>query len=96
MKFSTIAGMIGGGVQVPGFMGVGVNYITSRKFLKGDGGIKRIVWMPKELKERIRESFQKRAQEEEIPELERSWQEDERWQGVSRLYRAEDVVKLRW
>ena len=69
MKFSTIAGMIGGGVQVPGFMGVGVNYITSRKFLKGDGGIKRIVWMPKELKERIRESFQKRSQEEEIPDL---------------------------
>jgi len=69
MKFSTIAGMIGGGIQTPGFMGVGVNYITSRKFLKGDGGIRRIVWMPKELKERIKESFQKRAEEEGIPEL---------------------------
>lgn len=69
MKFSTIAGMIGGGVQTPGFMGVGVNYITSRKFLKGDGGIKRIVWMPKELKERIKESFQKRAEEEGVPDL---------------------------
>jgi len=69
MKFSTLAGMIGGGVQTPGFMGVGVNYITSRKFIKGDGGIKRIVWMPKELKERIRESFQKRAEEEGVPDL---------------------------
>jgi len=69
MKFSTLAGMIGGGVQTPGFMGVGVNYITSRKFLKGDGGIRRIVWMPKELKERIRESFQRRADEEGIPQL---------------------------
>ncbi|GAQ94146.1 acetyl-CoA synthase [Thermodesulfovibrio aggregans] len=69
MKFSTIAGMIGGGVQTPGFMGVGVNYITSRKFLKGDGGIKRIVWMPKELKERIKENFQKRAEEEGVPDL---------------------------
>jgi len=69
MKFSTIAGMIGGGIQTPGFMGVGVNYITSKKFLKGDGGIRRIVWMPKELKERIKESFQKRAEEEEIPNL---------------------------
>ncbi|MGB9892174.1 acetyl-CoA decarbonylase/synthase complex subunit alpha/beta [Thermodesulfovibrio yellowstonii] len=69
MKFSTIAGMIGGGIQTPGFMGVGVNYITSRKFLKGDGGIRRIVWMPKELKERIKENFQKRAEEEEIPNL---------------------------
>ncbi|MDW7998915.1 MAG: hypothetical protein RMI30_05620, partial [Thermodesulfovibrio sp.] len=69
MKFSTIAGMIGGGVQTPGFMGVGVNYITSKKFLKGDGGIRRIVWMPKELKERVRESLGKRAEEEGIPDL---------------------------
>ncbi len=69
MKFSTIAGMIGGGVQTPGFMGVGVNYITSRKFLKGEGGILRIVWMPKELKERVKESFQKRAEEEGIADL---------------------------
>ncbi len=69
MKFSTLAGMIGGGVQTPGFMGVGVNYITSRKFLKGDGGIRRIVWMPKELKERIKETLKKRLQEENIPEL---------------------------
>lgn len=69
MKFSTLAGMIGGGVQTPGFMGIGVNYITSKKFLKGDGGIKRVVWMPKELKERIREAFQKRATEEGLPDL---------------------------
>ncbi|MDI1472299.1 CO dehydrogenase/acetyl-CoA synthase, acetyl-CoA synthase subunit [Thermodesulfovibrio sp. N1] len=69
MKFSTLAGMIGGGVQTPGFMGVGVNYITSRKFLKGDGGIRRIVWMPKELKERIKESFKKRVDEEGISDL---------------------------
>lgn len=69
MKFSTIAGMIGGGVQTQGFMGIGVNYITSRKFLKGDGGIRRIVWMPKELKEKVRDSFQRRAEEEGIPDL---------------------------
>lgn len=69
MKFSTLAGMIGGGVQTPGFMGVGVNYITSRKFIKGDGGIKRIVWMPKELKERIGENLKARALEEGVPEL---------------------------
>lgn len=69
MKFSTLAGMIGGGVQTPGFMGVGVNYISSRKFLKGDGGIRRIVWMPKELKERVKEALKKRAEEEGIPDL---------------------------
>lgn len=69
MKFSTLAGMIGGGVQTPGFMGVGVNYITSKKFLKGDGGIGRIVWMSKELKERIKNTLNRRAEEEGISDF---------------------------
>lgn len=69
MKFSTLAGTVGGGVQTPGFMGIGVNFITSKKFLYGDGGIKRIVWMPKALKERVKEGFQKRAEEEGVPDL---------------------------
>ncbi len=69
MKFSTLAGTVGGGMQTPGFMGIGVNFITSRKFLFGDGGIKRIVWMPKALKERVKEAFQKRAEEEGVPDL---------------------------
>ena len=69
MKFSTLAGAVGGGTQNPGFMGIGVNFITSRKFLFADGGIKRIVWMTKNLKERIREDFNKRAEEEGIPDL---------------------------
>jgi acetyl-CoA synthase len=69
MKFSTLAGTVGGGMQTPGFMGIGVNFITSRKFLFGDGGIKRIVWMPKALKERVKEGFQRRAAEEGVPDL---------------------------
>ncbi len=69
MKFSTLAGTVGGGMQTPGFMGIGVNFITSKKFLYGDGGIKRIVWMPKALKERVKEGFQKRAEEEGVPDL---------------------------
>jgi acetyl-CoA synthase len=50
MKFSTLAGSVGGGTQNPGFMGIGRNFITSKKFLLGDGGIKRIVWMTKKRK----------------------------------------------
>ena len=69
MKFSTFAGTVGGGSQTPGFMGIGVNFITSRKFLFGDGGIKRIVWMPKDLKERVADAFRKRAEEEGVPDL---------------------------
>lgn len=69
MKFSTLAGTVGGGTQNPGFMGIGVNFITSKKFLFADGGIKRIVWMTKNLKERIGEDFKKRAEEEGVPDL---------------------------
>lgn len=69
MKFSTLAGTVGGGTQNPGFMGIGVNFITSKKFLYADGGIRRIVWMSKNLKERVSEEFRKRAQEEGVPDL---------------------------
>ncbi len=69
MKFSTLAGSVGGGMQTPGFMGIGRNFITSKKFLAGDGGIKRIVWMTKNLKESLKESFDARAAEEGVPGL---------------------------
>jgi acetyl-CoA synthase len=69
MKFSTLAGSVGGGTQNPGFMGIGRNFIISNKFLAGDGGIKRIVWMTKNLKESLKEAFDQRAAEEGIPDL---------------------------
>jgi acetyl-CoA synthase len=69
MKFSTLAGTVGGGTQNPGFMGIGRNFIVSKKFLAGDGGIRRIVWMTKNLKESLRETFEKRAAEEGVPDL---------------------------
>lgn len=69
MKFSTLAGSVGGGLQTPGFMGIGRNFIISKKFLAGDGGIKRIVWMTKNLKESLSEAFEKRAAEEGVPGL---------------------------
>ena len=58
MKFSTMASMAGGGQQVPGFIGVGKNYATSRKFIAAEGGHKRIVWMPTSLKEALREDLE--------------------------------------
>ena len=69
MKFSTLAGTVGGGTQNPGFMGIGRNFIISKKFLAGDGGLKRIVWMTKNLKESLKESFEERAAEEGAPGL---------------------------
>ena len=53
MTFSEMASMTGGGVQTPGFMGHGKHFIASKKFMKAEGVIERIVWMPKELKDFI-------------------------------------------
>ncbi len=53
MSFGELAAMTGGGVQTPGFMGHGRHFISSKKFISAEGGVKRIVWMPKELKEFI-------------------------------------------
>ena len=69
MSFSTLAGSVGGGAQTPGFMGVGRLYLVSKKFISADGGIKRIVWMPKELKEVLGEKLKKRCEEEGDPDL---------------------------
>ena len=63
MTFPDLASMTGGGVQTPGFMGHGKHFISSKKFMKAEGGIERIVWMPKELKEQVAERVNKTAQE---------------------------------
>jgi acetyl-CoA synthase len=57
MRFSTLAGNIGGGQQTPGFIGIGKVYISSRKFISAEGGHKRIVWMPAELKRTLKEEL---------------------------------------
>ncbi|MGB8220274.1 MAG: acetyl-CoA decarbonylase/synthase complex subunit alpha/beta [Methanoregula sp.] len=54
MTFSTLAGTIGGGAQTPGFAGISKNYILSDRFLQGEGGIERLVWMPAQLKEELK------------------------------------------
>ncbi|MGD0659249.1 MAG: acetyl-CoA decarbonylase/synthase complex subunit alpha/beta [Syntrophorhabdales bacterium] len=69
MKFTTLAGSVGGGAQSPGFLGHSKYNITQKKFLKGDGGILRMVWMPKRLKEEIHDRLAKRAEEMGVPDL---------------------------
>ena len=64
MTFSEMASMTGGGVQTPGFMGHGKHYISSRKFLKAEGGVARLVWLPSELKEQIRDKLNESAKEQ--------------------------------
>ncbi len=64
MTFSTLAGQVGGGVQTPGFMGHGRAYVLSRKFISADGGLGRVVWMPKELKDSLGDELYQRAEED--------------------------------
>ncbi|OVE79779.1 CO dehydrogenase/CO-methylating acetyl-CoA synthase complex subunit beta [bacterium I07] len=53
MKFSTLAGTVGGGLQTPGFIGHSKQYIVSDKFVSAEGGIRRLVWMHSSLKEEM-------------------------------------------
>ncbi|MCR4292097.1 MAG: acetyl-CoA decarbonylase/synthase complex subunit alpha/beta [Candidatus Kuenenia sp.] len=63
MKFSTMAGTVGGGLQTPGFMGHSKFYLGSKKFISADGGLARVVWMPKALKEELSEQLEKTSKE---------------------------------
>ncbi|NUQ61223.1 MAG: CO dehydrogenase/CO-methylating acetyl-CoA synthase complex subunit beta [Pirellulales bacterium] len=69
MTFGDLASVTGGGAQTPGFVGVGRLYLTSPKFLSADGGAKRIVWMPKGLKNDIRDRLQTEADRIGEPDL---------------------------
>ena len=69
MKFTTLAGVMGGGQSSPGFVGHSKYNITQRKFIVGDGGLLRMVWMPKALKEELRERLLRRGQELGVPDL---------------------------
>jgi len=63
MTFSTLAGTIGGGAQTPGFAGISKNYVLSDRFIQGDGGIERLVWMPSVLKEELKVRLEKKLNE---------------------------------
>ena len=69
MTFTTLAGSVGGGVQTPGFLGVGKLYLASKKFIFAEGGLPRLVWMPKELKEILGDKLKKRCAELGMPDL---------------------------
>ena len=55
--FSTMAADTSGGRQVEGFLGISLEYLRSPKFVQADGGLRRCVWMPKEIKERFKDSI---------------------------------------
>jgi len=73
--FSHMAGETSGGRQVEGRLGTGLEQIRSPKFIQADGGLHRMVWIPKEIKERYRETIEakglwdKIATEEDVADV---------------------------
>ena len=55
LPFSTLADSTAGGRQIDGFHGMSIEYMRSKKFLAADGGWNRVVWVPKEIKERVKD-----------------------------------------
>jgi acetyl-CoA decarbonylase/synthase complex subunit beta len=56
--FSHMAGETSGGKQIEGRLGTGLEQLRSPKFIQADGGLARIVWMPKEVKERYKDALE--------------------------------------
>jgi len=48
---------------------VGRLYIVSNKFISAEGGLKRVVWMPKELKEALGDKLKNKCKEIGEPDL---------------------------
>ncbi len=69
MKFTTLAGVMGGGASSPGFVGHSKFNVTQGKFLLGDGGLLRMVWMPKMLKEELKDRIVARGEAMGVPGL---------------------------
>ncbi len=57
LSFSTMAEHTSGGTQNAGFLGIAIEYMRSAKFLQADGGWSRIVWMPTQVKDRVKDSI---------------------------------------
>ena len=69
MTFTTLMSTVGGGLQTPGMMGHGKTYVISKKFIPVEGGIKRLVWMSKNLKEELAEELKAACEREGVPDL---------------------------
>ncbi|MBF8265355.1 MAG: acetyl-CoA decarbonylase/synthase complex subunit alpha/beta, partial [Dehalococcoidia bacterium] len=69
MTFTSLMSTVGGGLQTPGMMGHGKYYVLSKKFISKEGGIRRVVWMSKNLKEEMAEELAETCQREGVPDI---------------------------
>jgi acetyl-CoA decarbonylase/synthase complex subunit beta len=71
LPFSKMAAEVSGGRQVEGQSGMALEYMRSPKFYQADGGLYRVVWMPKSIKEQFKDIipedlYDKIATEEDV------------------------------
>lgn len=59
LTFGAIADSTAGGRQVDGFHGLSFEYMRNPSFLRVDGGWNRIIWLPTELKEQMKDYIPK-------------------------------------
>jgi len=69
MKFTTLAGSTGGGNITPGFVGHSKLFIVSKKFMSSEGGVLRLVWLPKSLKDMLKQRIDARGEELGVSKL---------------------------
>jgi acetyl-CoA synthase len=69
MTFTTLMGTVGGGQQTPGMMGHSKRYVLSNKFIPVEGGIKRVIWLSKNVKEEFAEELKEACERGGVPDL---------------------------
>ncbi len=69
MTFTTLMATAGGGQQTPGMMGHSKRYVFSEKFIPAEGGIKRVVWLSKNVKEEFAEEIKAACERAGEPDL---------------------------
>ncbi|MCL0048096.1 hypothetical protein M1N20_01385 [Dehalococcoidia bacterium] len=68
MTFSELLAMAAA-TQTPGIIGHARSYLVSDKYLAGEGGIKRVVWMSRHLKEELAEELEAASERAGVPDL---------------------------
>ena len=69
MTFTTLMANVGGGQQTPGMMGHSKRWVTSPKYIPFEGGLKRVVWLSKNIKEEFADELKSACERLGAPDL---------------------------
>ena len=69
MTFTTLMANVGGGQQTPGMMGHSKRWVTSPKYIPFEGGLKRVVWLSKNIKEEFADELKAAYERLGAPDL---------------------------